>query len=223
MIDWQDLVTPPPTRLPVRITPATTHPRSAPSDQPTSPWRQWWNYARASAQIAYHDPALAPPRVAVYGPVLDFDETALLSTNATYSRFYGADGSYQRSDLFVIGRPTVMIAAMAGNAILNARRKANAHNAAIPCWRSQQQCQIVATNHRLLCHIAVHGWLSFYYEAVTEFYPDLHAWTLTLGFDYHRAPLRLTGPPVPALSLWTAIGIEGADWHTDPRLSPLLT
>jgi hypothetical protein len=220
MTDWQDLFTPTPMRLPVRSAAAAVH---APSGQPASPWRQWWNYARASAQIAYHDPALAPPHVAVYGPVLDFDEIALLSTSATYSRFYGADGSYQHSDLFLVGRPTVMIAAVAGNAILNARRKANARNAATPCWRSQQLCQIIATNHRLLCHITAQGWLSFYYDAATEFYPDPQAWTLTLGFGDQCAPLRITGPPAPALALWAAIGIEGQRWHSDPRLSPLLT
>ncbi|WP_131829149.1 hypothetical protein [Mycobacterium numidiamassiliense] len=147
----------------------------------------------------------------------------MLSTQATYSRFYGGDGSYQHSNLFVIGRPTVMIAAMAGNAILNSRRKAHALKAATPCWRSQQPCQIIATNRRLLCHIAVHGWISFYYDAIAEFCPDLYAWTLTLGFDDRCAPLRLSGPPMPALSLWVAIGVEGARWHTDPRLRPLLT
>lgn len=227
MTDWQDLVTPTPVRLPARQAHATAYPQSvalncaAPS--PGSPWQQWWTYARATARMAYHNPAVVPPRVEVYGPVLDPDETALLSTHASYSRFYAEDESYQHSDLFMVGHPAIMIAAMAGNAILNARRKANARNAATPCWRSQQPSPIIATNHRLLCHIAVHGWLSFYYDAVTEFYPDPYAWTLTLGFDDQCAPLQLSGPPVPALSLWAAIGIEGARWHTDPRLGALLT
>lgn len=227
MTDWQDVFTPTAKRLPARRAHIPTHPRSGPShcaaQTVTNLWQQWWAYARATARTAYANPDIAPPRIQVYGPVLDRDETALLSTNATYSRFYGEDGSYQHSDLFILGRPTIMIAAMAGNAMLNARRKAHARNAATPCWRSQQPCQIIATNHRLLCNVAVHGWLSFYYDAVTEFYPDLNTWTLTASFDDQCAPLRICGPPVPALSLWAAVGIEGAHWHEDPRLGPLLT
>lgn len=227
MTEWQDLVTPTAMRLPARYAHTTTYPQSVASNcaapSAASPWQQWWTYARATARMAYRHPAVAPPRIEVYGPVLDSDETALLSTHATYSRFYAEDESYQRSDLFVLGHPAVMIAAMAGNAILNAHRNANARNAATPCWRSQQPSPIIATNQRLLCHDATGGWLSFYYDAATEFYPDLQAWTLTLGFGDQCAPLRITGPPAPALSLWAAIGIEGQRWHSDPRLGPLLT
>jgi hypothetical protein len=198
-------------------------PPSGKAHSAANPWQQWWTYARTAAELAYVNPSVAPPFIEVYGPVLAADEVALLTPHATYSRFYGGDGSYQRSDLFAIGHPAVMIGVMAGSAIFNARRKAKARDAATPCWRSQQPCQIIATNHRLLCHIAAVGWLSFYYDAVTEFHPDLHAWTLTLGFDDQCAPLRISGPPVPALSLWAAISIEGPRWHNDPRLRPLLT
>ena len=146
-----------------------------------------------------------------------------MTAQVTYSRFYGGDGTYQDSDLFVIGHPAVMIGSLALNAALKARRKAKARDAATPRWRSDPACQIIATNERLLCHIAARGWLSFYYDAVSEFHPDLHAWTLTLGFDDQCSPLRISGPPVPALSLWAAIGIEDHRWHNDPRLRPLLT
>jgi hypothetical protein len=226
MTDWQDLFTHTAMRLPARGEHITADRRLAPPSGPAraaaNPWQEWWTYARVAAQSAYYNHSFAPSRIEIYGPVLDPDEAALLNTHATYSRFHGEDGSYQHFDLFAVGRPSVMIGVMAGNAILNARRKAKARDAATPRWRSQQPCQIIVTNHRLLCHIAARGWLSFYYDAVTEFHPDLNAWTLTLGFDDQCAPLRISGPPVPALSLWAAIGIEGPRWHNDPRLSPLL-
>lgn len=226
MTDWQDLFTHTATPLPARGEHITADRRSAPprgsARAAANPWQQWWTYARMAAHSAYNNHSVAQSCIEVYGPVLDHDEAALLNTHATYSRFYGGNGSYQHSDLFVIGHPSVMIGVMAGNAILNARRKAKAREAATRRWRSQQPCQIIVTNHRLLCHIAARGWLSFYYDAVSEFHPDLHAWTLTLGLNDQCAPLRISGPPVPALSLWAGIGIQGPRWRNDPRLSRLL-
>jgi hypothetical protein len=227
MTDWQDLFTHSPTRLPARADHMTAAypfvPPGSPAAVVSDPWQKWWTYARIAARVAYYNPSAPPRCIEVYGPVLDPGEIAILNARATYSRFYGDNGSYDHSDMFVVGHPTLMIGMLAGNAILNARRKAKARDAATPRWRSQQPAQVIVTNLRLLCHLTASGWLSFYYDAASEFYPDLQAWTLTVGFGDQCAPLRITGPPVPALSLWAAIGIEGQRWHTDPRLSPLLT
>lgn len=156
----------------------------------------------------------------VYGPVLDDDELGLLEAAATYSRLYGGDGRYSKSDLLVLGRPAVMVGAFAVSAALNHRRKLAARREAEVRWRDQQQVHVIVTTHRLLCNTDL-GWGSYWYGSASEFYPDLDAWALTLGFD-KCAPLRLAGPAAPALCLWTATAVLGDRWISDPRLARLL-
>jgi hypothetical protein len=72
----------------------------------------------------------------------------------------------------------------------------------------------------LLCNTD-RGWQNYWYGDVTEFHPDLDRWTMTLAFDGY-APLRLSGPAAPALSLWTASAVLGQRWVSDPRLARLL-
>ncbi len=227
MTRWEDLFTGPPSRLSapqdggVPIASRTGR-VGCPDTTRADPWQQWWTFTRETARAIRANTAILPV-LDIYGPVLADDEAALLSAELTYSRFYGADGSYQRSDLFVVGHPAVMIGSLAVNAALNARRKAAARAAATPRWQSHRTCQVIATTQRLICANPTRGFLSFYYAAVTEFHPDLHTWTVTLGFGDQCSPLRLYGPPTPALSLWAAVAIEGHRWHTDPRLAPILT
>ena len=88
-------------------------------------------------------------------------------------------------------------------------------------WRDDQHVQVIATTDRLLCSTAK-GWLSAWYGNITEFYPDLQSWSLTIGFEPGIAPLRLSGPPAPMICLWAATCLLGDRWANDPRLRPLL-
>lgn len=164
---------------------------------------------------------IAPPVIDVYGPVLDDDEDGLLETEMTYSRLYGGDGRFNRNDFFVLGRPAVMAGALAVNAVVNHRRKVAARREAEVCWRDTQRARVWATTHRLVCDTTF-GLVGFYYEAATEFYPDLDSWSLTLGFDESCPPLRLSGPAAPAICLWAATAILGDRWLRDPRLARLV-
>lgn len=190
---------------------------SAPADQ----WQWWWRYSQLSAR-RWLD-GVPPPLVNIYGPVLDEGEHGLLETEMTYSRCYGGDGHYNHHDFFVVGRPVVMAGAVAASALLNHRRKVAARREAQASWRDTQTARVWSTNYRLLCENAGQGLLSFDYGCVTEFYPDLDSWSLTLGFGDACAPLRLSGPAAPAISLWVATAILGDRWMHDPRLSRLLT
>jgi hypothetical protein len=181
-------------------------------------WSRWWQYARRSARL--FAAGVEPPTIEVFGPVLEADEFGLLSAEATYSRRYGGSGHYSRSDLLVLGRPAVMIGALAVNAAINRRRKVAARRQAEVRWRDEHRVQVIATNYRLLCHTD-RGWENYWYGDATEFYPDLDQWSMTLAFDDY-APLRLCGPVAPALSLWTATAVLGERWISDPRLAPLL-
>ena len=76
------------------------------------------------------------------------------------------------------------------------------------CGAICRKCRLIATNYRLMCHLPARGWLSFYYTAVQEFYPDPANWTITFGFQ-NAEPLRLGGLPVPTLSVLTAWCVLG--------------
>ena len=164
---------------------------------------------------------IAPPAIDVFGPVLDQDEEAVLSADMHYSRQYGGDGRYQKADLLVVGRPAVMAAGFGFSAAINHRRKVAARRVAELRWRDHHHVQVTATTDRLLCSTAK-GWLSAWYGNITEFYPDLQSWSLTIGFEPGIAPLRLSGPPAPMICLWAATCLLGDRWANDPRLRPLL-
>jgi hypothetical protein len=181
-------------------------------------WTRWWQYARQSARL--FAAGVEPPAIEVFGPVLEADESGLLSAEVTYSRRYGGSGHYNRSHLLVLGRPAVMVGALAVNAAINHHRKVAARREAEVRWRDAHQVQVIATNYRLLCHTD-QGWENYWYGDVSEFYPDLDRWSMTLAFDDY-APLRLSGPATPALSLWTATAVLGQRWVSDPRLARLL-
>jgi hypothetical protein len=182
-------------------------------------WQWWWQYSRHSAGCWMN--GIAPPVIDVYGPVLGDDEDGLLETEMTYSRLYGGDGGYCRSDFIVAGRPSLMAGALAANAVVNHRRKVAARREAEVCWRDTQSVRVWATTHRLITDTSF-GLVDFCYEAASEFYPDLDNWALTLGFGDSCPPLRLTGPAAPAICLWSATAILGDRWPRDPRLARLV-
>jgi hypothetical protein len=189
-----------------------------PAWQPRSDYEQWWHYSRtcAAALRAGYPPA----PVNVYGPVLDAGESALLSTNISYSRYHGSSARYSPLPLIVAGRPAVMFGALAVQGVINHRRKTSAQRAAAVQWRDQEDCPVIVTTERLICSTTKHGQLSFWFGDCNEFHPDLQQWTLTMGFN-STYPVRLTGPAAPALSLWSAYGILGDGWVSDPRLALL--
>ena len=203
---------------------APTVQRARPGHSPPSiaagdEWARWWAYARTCAR--HLAAGINAPGIDVYGPVLDADEDALLSAELSYSRLYGGDGRYQKSDFFVVGRPAVMAGALALGAAINHRRKVTARREAQLRWRDQQNVQVIATTLRLLCNTDT-GWISAWYGSVTEFYPDLQNWAVTLGFGPEFTPIRLSGPAAPAVGLITATAVLGEPWLCDPRLLPLL-
>lgn len=187
--------------------------------QPQTPAEQWWQYSRGCA--AALRAGLSPAPIDVYGPVLEPGEHALLSTEISYSRYCGTDPDYSPLPLIVAGRPAVMFGALAVQGAINHRRKATAERKAAQQWRCHQTSSVVVTTDRLICSTVPHGQMSFWFGACTEFHPDLHHWTLTLGFE-SAAPVRLHGHAAPALSLWSAHGIFGDSGLSDPRLAPLV-
>lgn len=181
---------------------------------------QWWDYAHQIARALWAGDPI--PTIGVHGPVLEGDEAAYLFATATYSRFAAGDDRYDALNVVVLARPAITAGTLALQGIVNHRRKAAARRAAAPQWRATRDVHVVATSERLLTNTAA-GWISFWHDAVTEFYVDLYGWTMTLGFGDQCPPLKLTGLPVPAISVLSAYRIYGNQWSADPRLSALLT
>ncbi|MFF0343391.1 hypothetical protein [Kribbella sp. NPDC004875] len=164
----------------------------------------------------------APQELTMYGLVLDQGERAYIQTTAQYARLYGGNGRYTASGGFVIGRPALVLGLMAANAAVNASRKAAAKRDMQQSWRDVQELPVVATNYRLLCHLPAKGWMSFYYSAVQEFYPDPANWTITFAFQ-NAVPLRLAGLATPTLSVLTSWAVLGTNrWHGEPGIAPLI-
>jgi hypothetical protein len=181
---------------------------------------QWWRYACETARLLAR--GVPGPATSVYGPVLEQGEHARLSARAWYGRLYAAgDGSWSTSGAVFAGGPAFMVGAVAGSMIARSRAKAQAAADAQIRWREHQHCLVVATDRRVLCDVAGLGWLSFWYSGAKEFYPDLQAWSVTIGYE-ETSPVRLHGPAVAGLIPWIARGILGPGWVNDPRLAPLL-
>jgi hypothetical protein len=162
-----------------------------------------------------------PQPLTLYGIVLDEDETAYLQAPLQYARLYGGSGRYRHSGGFFFGKPGMVLGMMAANAAINASRKAAARRDMRLLWRDLQEVPTIATNYRLMCHLPARGWMSFYYSAVNEFYPDPANWTITFGFE-NAEPLRLGGLPVPTLSVLTSWCVLGSRWQNEPGIARLL-
>lgn len=192
---------------------------SARSPRNSDEYRQWWGYARRSAQQLIAGQLPAP--VAVLGPVMGPNERALLSASALYSRLYATEVAPAPMPPLLVGSFKAAVSAVTVAAIVERRRRAAGEREAALRWRDEEPVGVIATTERILC-ITVQGLLSVYYNTVTEFYPDLHNWSLTVGFGPEFPPLRLQGPATAVLNLWAGQAILGDGWTQDPRLMPLV-
>jgi hypothetical protein len=87
--------------------------------------------------------------------------------------------------------------------------------------REHQSIHLWTTTDRLIWD-AGSCLASLWYGQITGFYPQLDNWTLTLAANDGQPPVRIQGPAVPLLSLWTATAVLRQRWYLDPRLADLL-
>ncbi len=181
----------------------------------------WWSYAVGTATALRS--GKEPPTVAVHGPFLNSNEVARLSSPATYSRLATGDGNYERAQAPFMVNPVLMAAAMAGQGVVNNRRRREADRNSQPQWTNYREAAVLTTNQRLMCSRPQGGWTSFWYSEMAEFYPDPHQRAVTMSFaDDHTPPLQLAGHAAPAIALWIGHSVYGDRWHEDPRLAALL-
>lgn len=185
------------------------------ADQAQTEWelaQDWVTWLQAGNQ---------PPGLTMHGLILEQGEVPYLTTPMHYSRLYGGSGQYMHSGGFAFGKPGFVLGMMAANAAVNASRRSAARKDMQPLWRDLQELPTVITNYRIMCHMPPRGWLSFYYTAVQEFYPEPSNWMVTYGFS-NAEPLRLGGLAAPTVSVLTAWCLLGAEhWQENPGLAPL--
>lgn len=187
-----------------------THAQQAQSEwELAQDWVNWLSVGNQPAPLTMH------------GLILEPGEVAYVTTPMHYSRLYGGSGQYMHSGGFAFGKPGFVLGMMAANAAVNAARRSAARKDMQPLWRDLQELPTVVTNHRVMCHLPPRGWLSFYYTAVQEFYPEPANWMVTYGFS-NAEPLRLGGLAAPTVSVLTAWCLLGAErWQENPGLTPL--
>ena len=139
-----------------------------------------------------------------------------------YARLYGGSGRYTQSGGLFIGKPALVLGLMAANAAVNASRKAAAKRDMQLMWRDLQEAPDGRDQLPPAVPPAGAGWMSFYYSAVQEFYPDPANWMITFGFQ-NAEPLRLAGLATPTLSVLTSWCVLGNDrWQGEPGIAPLI-
>lgn len=185
---------------------------------PTDDWA-WWAYARDWAQLLRN--GTRPPVQAVNGPIIGRDEVAYLTGTAIYSRFIGGNGKYEKLNYWTFGSADFVIGSMAVQALINSSRKQAAQRDAVRRWQGAIPVNVVITSARLMCGKEA-IWESYPFQNMAEFQPDLLNRTVIFGGGENTPALRLTGPAVPAIALWSAYAIYGDRWQTHPGLAPLL-
>ncbi len=143
----------------------------------------------------------------VWGVVLEDGEQAHFDCQVNYARFYGTDAVYQHVTGLFVGGSGFVAAGVAMTALGNSMRRSQAQAEAIQRWREQEYLRVLATDRRLICLVGGQ-WMSFYYSAVTAFYPEPENQSLVFEFS-NAVPLALYGPPVSSLIAYTTHRIHG--------------
>lgn len=163
----------------------------------------------------------ALPSFEVFNLNLESDERLLDQYRAKYARFYGQNVTYSTGGVFAMGSPLFVAGAMIGSAVGNNRARTQAERMAAAQWREVQYVDVLVTDRRLIIPVGGRT-LSFYYNAVVAFYPELEAMTLTLDFGDDTEPLQIFSPSIAATSVLLVRqlkGVEGLQRH--PSLTPI--
>lgn len=183
-----------------------------------SAYRAGWDQARTAAAHLASGGEL--PTWSVFDVVLRPGESVRADVTCDYARYYGGDGTYQHVSGLFYGSPGFVAAGLAATALGNAARRNRARQEAVARWREWQSARVIATDHRLICHVG-HRWLTFDYAAVIAFHPEPHTYQVVLEFP-DTSPLLLTGPAAPLVAIVAAARLHGpASVHQHPALRGL--
>lgn len=140
---------------------------------------------------------------------------------AKYARFYGQNVTYQTGGVFAMGSPLFVAGAMIGSAVGNSNARARAQRMAAAQWREIQYVDVLVTDRRLIIPVGGRT-LSFYFNAVTAFFPAIDAMTLTLDFGDRTEPLQLFSPNTAATSVLIVRQLQGPEaLRVHPEIKPI--
>lgn len=114
-------------------------------------------------------------------------------------------GTYEHVSGVFLGNAGFMAAGNAAGyavtALGNKARRNQAQAEAMRRWREYQPSRVIATDQRLIC-LADGQWLSFYFSAVSAFFPEPETLLARPRLGRHQPPLLLTGPHAPPLAVY---------------------
>lgn len=152
---------------------------------------------------------------------LEPGESLLDQYRAKYARFYGQNVTYGTGGVFAMGSPLFIAGAMIGSAVGRANARAQAQRLAAAQWREIQYVDVLVTDRRLIIPVGGRT-LSFYFNAVAAFFPELDAMTLTLDFGDRTEPLQIFSPGIAATSVLLVRQLKGVEGlHAHPALKPI--
>ena len=140
-----------------------------------------------------------PPAHPVHGLILEPGERVRAHAPAVYSRLQRGPAADRGARAPIMAyNPTLMLGTMAVQALAERRRNRHDAQQAQPEWRMTRPASVITTTERIMCNRPDGGWLSFWYQDLTEHHIDLPRRTLVLAFHHQRcAPVRLEGPAHP--------------------------
>jgi hypothetical protein len=152
---------------------------------------------------------------------LEPGETLLDQYRAKYARFYGQNVTYSTGGVVAMGSPLFVAGAMIGSAMGKARARNQAQQMAAAQWREIQYVDVLVTDRRLIIPVGGRA-LSFYFNALAAFYPEIEAMTLTLDFGDNTEPLQIFSPSIAATSVLLVHQLKGREGlRSHPALGPI--
>lgn len=136
-------------------------------------------------------------------------ERIVMQMHAHYARFYGQDVTYSQGGAFAVGSPLFVLSALGASAARNRSVRKQAEAMAVTQWREPQFVPLLVTDRRIVLNRSGE-WLSFYYGGIHAVHPHLERSTLVLEFG-DTSPLRLEGPDVPSIAVWTIRQVLGLE------------
>lgn len=151
-----------------------------------------------------------PERLQSFNLNLEQSERIFDQFRAKYARYYGMDVTYQTGGVFAMGSPLFVTGALIGSAVGRSNAKIRARQMAAAQWREIQYVDVFVTDRRFIIPIGGRT-LSFYFNGVVAFFPEVEAMTLTLDYGDQTEPLQLFSPSIAPSSVLLIRQLQGTE------------
>lgn len=164
-----------------------------------------------------------PERLQSFNLNLEQGERIFDQLRAKYARYYGMDVTYQTGGVFAMGSPLFVTGALIGSAIGRSNARTRAQQMAAAQWREIQYVDVLITDRRFIIPVGGRT-LSFYFNAVVAYFPEIEAMTLTLDYGGQTQPMQLFSPSIASATVLLIRQLQGAEaLCSHPAIEPVRT